>query len=269
MSIIRHADFPSRYVPPRHIDVWLPPGYEAEQERLYPVLYMHDGQNCFMPEDSSYGVAWEAQNALARLIAAGEAAPAIIVAIWNDGERRLWEYCPARPFLSARGLREVEVLPGFIGRLESDIYLAFIVEELKPFIDARYRTKSNGRHTFLMGSSMGGLISLYALCEYPEISSAAACLSTHWPAVEEVILPYLRERLPDPATHRIYFDHGDAELDAAYGPLQRRVDEVMTGRGYTEEVNWVTRVFSGAGHFESYWQERVHIPLRILLGAHQ
>lgn len=264
--MIRHADFPSRHVPPRHIDVWLPPGYEAESERRYPVLYMQDGQNCFAPEDSGYGVAWEAQIALARLIAAGEAGPAIIAGIWNDGERRLWEYCPERPFLSADGVREVEVLDGFVGRPRSDAYLAFMVEELKPFIDACYRTESDASHTFLMGSSMGGLISLYALCEYPAVFGGAACLSTHWPAVAGVIRPYLRERLPDPATHRLYFDHGDMELDAAYEPLQRPVDEMMLERGYTEGENWITRVFPGTGHFESYWRARVHIPLRFLLG---
>jgi predicted alpha/beta superfamily hydrolase len=263
-EMIRHANFPSRHVPPRHVDVWLPPGYEINAGRRYSVLYMHDGQNCFSPEDSAYGVAWEAQNALARLIAAGEAEPAIIAGIWNIAERRHLEYCPRRPFpvISAEG---VEILPGLTGVPQSDAYLAFVVMELKPFIDAQYRTMPDREHTFLMGSSMGGLISLYALCEYPDVFGAAACVSTHWPAVEGVIVPYLRAHLPDPASHRIYFDHGTAELDAAYGALQQLVDEVMVACGYVKGFNWETREFPGAGHFEADWQARVHIPLRFLL----
>jgi predicted alpha/beta superfamily hydrolase len=245
--------------------VWLPPGYNADPARRYPVLYMHDGQNCFVPEDSSFGVAWEVQNALARLIAAEEASPVIIVGVWNIPERRHLEYCPRRPFL-AMPAEGIEILPGLIGVPNSDAYLAFVVTELKLFIDAQYRTMPDCEHTFLMGSSMGGLISLYALCEYPAVFGGAGCVSTHWPIVAGIIMPYLREYLPDPATHRLYFDYGTEALDALYRPHQLLVDEVVASTGYTQGRNWVTREFPGAGHFEADWQARVHIPLRFLLG---
>ena len=94
--MIRHENFPSRHVPPRHVEVWLPPGYDAGHDR-YPVLTMHDGQNCFHAADCAYGAAWEVQHALARLIAAGEARPAIIVGVWTIPARRVLEYRPARP----------------------------------------------------------------------------------------------------------------------------------------------------------------------------
>jgi pimeloyl-ACP methyl ester carboxylesterase len=114
---------------------------------------------------------------------------------------------------------------------------------------------------------MGGLISLYAICEYPEVFGGAGCVSTHWPAVEGVIAPYLVENLPDPATHRLYFDYGTDTLDALYQPTQFLVDEVVAGAGYTRDVNWVTRKFPGAAHDERSWAQRVSIPLRFLLGA--
>lgn len=262
----RYENSPSRHIAPRHVDVWLPPDYGTNSGRRYPVLYMHDGQNCFDPADSSFGVAWEVQRALERLIDEGVAQPAIIVGIWNVGLLRSQEYRPARPFLWLSETAQQKVTEGLGGRPMSDAYLAFIVEELKPFIDGHYRTLPDRFHTSLIGSSMGGLISLYALCEYPEIFGAAACVSTHWPAVEGVIVPYLREHLPDPATHRIYFDYGTETIDALYRPSQRLVDELMASAGYMEGVNWITREFPGAGHFEADWQQRVQIPLTFLLG---
>jgi predicted alpha/beta superfamily hydrolase len=264
--MIRLENFSSRHVSSRHVDVWLPPGYEAEPARRYPVLYMHDGQNCFVHEDAAYGVTWQVQDVLMNTIAAGEAGPAIIVGIWNSGETRVIEYRPARPFRHLSDQAREKVLRRMGGAPRSDAYLAFIVEEVKPLIDVRFRTLPGQAHTFVMGSSMGGLISLYALCEYPDVFGGVACLSTHWPAVEGVIVPYLRERLPDPASHRLYCDHGTVTIDNLYQPTQLLVDEAVSAAGYSAGVNWISRVFPGAGHFETDWHERVHVPLRFLLG---
>jgi predicted alpha/beta superfamily hydrolase len=264
--MIRHENFPSNHVPPRHVDVWLPPGYDAGNER-YPVLYIHDGQNCFDAADCGFGVAWDVQHALTRLLAAGEARPAIIVGAWclPTSEQRVREYCPAKPF---QGVSAAEPNPAaalFAGPPQSDAYLTFLVSELKPFIDATYRTLPGHADTFVMGSSMGGLVSLYAICEYPDVFGGAGCVSTHWPAVEGVILPYLRDNLPDPATHRLYFDYGTAGLDAAYPPLQAQVDPLLAAAGYARGENWQTMAFPGADHNEIAWQARVHIPLQFLL----
>lgn len=264
--MLRYENFPSRHVPPRHVDVWLPPDYMLNMTRRYPVLYMHDGQNCFASEDCAFGVAWEVQNALGALIDAGESGPAIIVGVWNVEEWRYPEYRPARPFLALSEQARQKVTAGLGGMPRSDSYLAFLVSELKPFMDANYRTRAERDGTFIMGSSMGGLISLYAICEYPEVFGGAACVSTHWPAVEGVIVSYLRRYLPHPATHRLYFDFGTDSLDALYRPLQQQVDDLMSAAGYSQGANWMTREFPGAGHFELDWQVRVHIPLRFLLG---
>lgn len=264
--MIRVENFPSCHVAPRHVDIWLPPGYEAEPERRYPVLYMQDGQNGFVDEDASFGVAWQLQKVLAGLNAAGETRPAIVAGIWSIADWRLADYRPARPFLYLSAGARARVQAGMGGPPRSDAYLAFIVEELKPFIDARYRALPGREDTVMLGSSMGGLISLYAVCEYPDVFGGAACISSHWPAVEGVIAPYLRDRLPDPATHRLYFDHGTHTIDALYQPMQTVVDEAMAAAGYTAGVNWISHRFPGAGHCEADWRKRVHIPLCFLLG---
>jgi predicted alpha/beta superfamily hydrolase len=119
---------------------------------------------------------------------------------------------------------------------------------------------------------MGGLISLYAICEYPEVFGAAACISTHWPgifAVENNPIPdafyaYMRKKLPNPKSNRIYFDYGDQTLDALYPPLQKMADSVMVEKGFTSD-NWQTKFFPGKNHSEEAWAERLSIPMEFLL----
>jgi predicted alpha/beta superfamily hydrolase len=116
-----------------------------------------------------------------------------------------------------------------------------------------------------MGSSMGGLISLYALCEYPDVFGGAACLSTAWTVAAGVAAHDLEASLPDPETHRIYFDYGNETKDGNYEPLQRMVDIQMKAAGYTEGENWVTKSFPGEEHSERAWRKRVDQPLQFLL----
>ena len=141
------------------------------------------------------------------------------------------------------------------------------MEELKPAIDARFRTLPDQPNTFVMGSSMGGLISLYAIEQYPKVFGGAGCLSTHWIAGENLLVDYLGARLPAPARHRLYFDFGTITLDAAYEPFQIRMDAWLEKAGYVREQNWTTLKFEGAAHTEAAWRARVHLPLRFLLGG--
>lgn len=262
--LLRHERFPSRFVAARNVDVWLPPGYARKRRARFPVVYMHDGQNLFDPKTSYAGVDWGVDEALTRLIAQGVVREAIVVGVWNT-PRRFAEYMPQKA-VAARGAGVTEGAQAEAGgEIVSDDYLRFLVRELKPFIDSRYRTRRGAADTFIMGSSMGGLISAYAVAEYPRVFGGAGCVSTHWPAAGGAAVEYLRTRLPDPRTHKFYFDHGTETLDSQYEPFQKRVDGAMLRAGYTEGVNWVTRKFEGDEHSERSWRGRVDIPLVFFL----
>jgi len=263
-TLLRHAAMPSRNVAARDVDVWLPPSYGKDPAKRYPVLYMQDGQNVFDPATSYGGVDWGVDETMTRLIDAGEVREAIVVAVWSSPKRRE-EYMPQR---AVQGDVSFNV-PGAEGARREDIisdrYLAFLVEELKPFIDARYRTLPDRADTYIMGSSMGGLVSQYAMSRYPGVYGGAGCVSTHWPAGDGIALEDFATHLPDPATHKYYFDFGTATLDASYEPYQRRADEMLRKAGYVEGLNWITRKFEGAEHSEKAWRLRVDEPLQFLL----
>ncbi len=264
-SLLRYEDFPSGRVPSRHIDIWLPPGYDEGLGR-YPVLYMHDGQNLFLPGYSYGGIPWGVDQVVARLMAEGKLRGVIVVGVWNAGANRWGEYLPQKPAETPEGrafmVRFADRLPGAV---YSDSYLEFLVAELKPFIDATFRTLPGQPHTFVMGSSMGGLISLYALCKYPQVFGGAGCLSTHWVAGENQMVDYFGAALPRPGAHKLYFDYGTETADAAYEPFQLRMDDHLRRAAFTPRQDWLTLKFEGAEHSERSWHERVHIPLEFLL----
>lgn len=262
--IKHHPQFPSRQVEPRNVDVWLPPDYTTSN-RQYPVLYVHDGQNAFDPATAYGGVDWGIDETMTRLIAEKRVKPAIVVAIWHS-PARFQEYMPRKALGSdsmlATGIPDMAVLPGPV---MSDRYLRFITTELKPFIDRTYRTRPNRESTFIMGSGMGGLISLYAISELPGLFGGAACLSTHWPAGNGATVEYFRSHVPRRGDHRLYFDRGTATLDTLYAAWQSQVDAILRGARYREGEHFMSRVFEGAEHSERAWRARVQEPLLFLL----
>jgi enterochelin esterase-like enzyme len=270
----------SKFTDPRRVVVWLPPTYRSNGQR-HAVLYMHDGQNLFDKATAGYGMEWEVDEHLSRLIAEKKVRPTIVVGIWNT-PKRLREYVPSKAFahLPPEYMERVRGLYG--GDPLSDGYLKFIVHELKPRIDRDYRVKRDRRNTAIMGSSMGALISLYAVNEYANVFGGAGMVSTHWPlfipaegkkdisdaeyeVVSSAFERYLAPALPDPSTHRLYFDHGSETLDAIYARYQKRVDAIVERRGYRRGRNWISRNFPGQAHNEISWASRVDIPLQFLL----
>jgi predicted alpha/beta superfamily hydrolase len=269
--IERLADFPSHYVATRNVDVWLPDGYGPGKR--YAVVYMMDGQMLFDATTTWNKQAWGVDAALGALLAAGRVRDAIIVGVWNDPKLRHAEYFPQKslPFLPP-AVRQQFVREALHGRPLADRYLRFLVRELKPAIDARFRTDPRQESTFILGSSMGGIISLYALSEYPAVFGGAACLSTHWIGTfsENASLPlaaftYFQSHLPDPGSHRIYMDRGTQELDALYSAAQPFADVLIRERGYTD-ATFMSRIYAGAGHNEKDWGARLDVPLLFLLG---
>lgn len=277
-KIERIGNFRSEYVTPRNIDVWLPDGYSGAKK--YPVLYMHDGQMLYDADISWNKQAWNIDDVAIELVKTGKVKDFIVVGIWNGGQTRHRDYFPQKPFEQMSKTEKDTVVAQLqrAGRTkeifepQSDKYLKFIVKELKPFIDKKYSVYTGKEHTFIAGSSMGGLISIYAVCEYPGVFGGAACLSTHWVGtftkdnnpVPEAMIGYLGRKLPKPKSHKIYFDCGDQTLDALYPPLQRKVDSVMVLKGYSNE-NRMTRYFAGEDHSEKSWSKRLNIPLEFLL----
>lgn len=260
-----YPDFPSAIVTPRTVSVWLPDGY-TEGEPC-DVLFMHDGQMLFDSTATWNHQEWQVDEILSRLIAGQTIRRAIVVAI-NNTPDRLQEYFPDK---ACQGLKVIEE-----SALGGDKYLKFIVEEVKPFVDERYRPLTDREHTFLIGSSMGGLISLYGLCEYPEVFGGAACLSTHLSmahlkaskdteALAEGFLRYVSCHLPAPNGARIYMDHGTEGIDAAYGPWQERLDAVFREGGW-DDSHYKSLVFQGHEHNETCWASRLQEPVSFLLG---
>ncbi len=256
---------------PRDVWVWVPPTYQEKPDERFPVIYMQDGQNLFYSEKAYSQVTWGIAETIAKLSGWGFIQPVIVVGIDNT-DNRPGDYLPTRPFMSPEGQAFIASLPEEVRKdienfdFIADQYLKLMVEIIKPIVDRDFRTKPDLSHTIVMGSSMGALISLYALIEYPAVFGRAGCLSIHWPMVEMVILPYLNKYLPEPGQHKFYFDYGSEGFDADYGPCQAAVDEIGQGRGYELGRDWLTRFFPGADHHESAWRSRLHIPLRFFLG---
>jgi enterochelin esterase-like enzyme len=278
-KLVRVENFASQFVKPRNVDIWLPDKYSFR--RKYAVIYMHDGQMLFDSTTTWNKQEWQVDEVIGKLLNQGKISNCIVIGVWNTDLRHS-EYFPQKPFKSlpasfqdsllARGARKET--PGlFPSGVQSDNYLKFLVRELKPYIDKTYSTKPEPENTFVAGSSMGGLISMYAICEYPNVFGGAACLSTHWPGilneennpVPNTFVKYLQAKLPAPDSHKFYFDFGTEALDSLYEPLQQKVDGVMKKRGYSPE-NWMTVKFEGEGHNEKAWANRLEVPVNFLLG---
>jgi predicted alpha/beta superfamily hydrolase len=277
-TIERIEDFHSNFIDNRRIDIWLPENYSKEKK--YAVLYMQDGQMLFDPTTTWNKQAWEIDNTITQLASDKKIKECIVVGIWNGGKVRHATYFPQKAFelLSDLVKKNIEEKnKNYKTDTEkfqpnSDNYLKFLVKELKPYIDFTYSTNKDLSNTFIGGSSMGGLISLYAICEYPEVFGGAICMSTHWPGfsvlknnpVPLAFQNYLKNNLPNPKNHKIYFDFGDKTLDETYAEHQTAVDKIMTEKGFTS-TNWMTKFFEGDDHSEKSWNNRVHFPLEFML----
>ncbi|RZJ71220.1 alpha/beta hydrolase-fold protein [Flavobacterium sp.] len=269
----------SKLVEPRDVDVWLPPNYDAKQK--YPVLYMHDGQMLFDADMTWNKLSWEVDNVAGKLIESGAIRKFIVVGISNVPDFRFSDYFPQKPFESLPKKTQDSIYGLYFGekqmfnaKVNADNYLKFIVNELKPFIDKTFPTKTDAANTYIAGSSMGGLISLYAVCEYPKTFGGAACLSTHWIGATGVaqnpipgaFLNYLDKKLPKAENHKIYFDHGTEGIDANYGLTQKKVDAILQKHGYKMPTSFYSKVFPGDDHNEKAWSSRLEQPLGFLFG---
>ena len=277
-NVIRLDSFPTKSIKPRAVDVWIPVGYSPKKK--YSVIYMHDGQNLFDSNTTWNKQEWMADDIGMRLIDKQVVKDFIIIGIHNIPEIRFLDLYPKKTFnylpkkikdsifedSKKKGLNVTEA------SFKGDNYLKFIVEELKPYIDANFFTLKDAENTFIGGSSMGGLMSMYGICEYPDVFSGAICISTHWPGmypqdnnpIPDSFFAYLKENIPSPNSHKFYFDFGTETLDQYYPQYEETVNALFYDKGYSTE-NFKNLRFEGENHSELSWQKRFDIPLLFLL----
>jgi predicted alpha/beta superfamily hydrolase len=232
---------------PRHVSVWLPPGYALPENasRRYPVLYMHDGQNAFDPATAFLGREWHADEVATEAIRRGAMPPVIIVGIWNTPER-VSDYTPDEDLEEKRGDNKPQGRGG-----KGERYLRWIVEELKPFIDSNYRTQPGRETTAIMGSSLGGIISLAAAERNPEVFGCVAAVSPSLWWNKGSVIERWQKRTPDVC--RLWVDMGDREragltdalkrFEAAAQPTCRsRLHAEIVPGGRHDEPSWSARL---------------------------
>ncbi|MDR7122868.1 alpha/beta hydrolase-fold protein [Rheinheimera soli] len=217
----------------RQVRLYLPPGY-ATSDKRYPVLYMHDGQNLF-DEATAYAGEWGVDETLNELASAGQL-ELIVVAIDNGGEKRMTELNP--------------VDHAKFGKAEGKAYVEFIATTVKPYIDQHYRTSADVEHTAIMGSSLGGLISHYAILQFPQVFGKAGIFSpSYWITGEEV--RWFKNH-PAAKDARLYFYMGGKEGDSMVPDLQR-VYQAVLSQGHPAELTQYHLV-ADAEHNEAAWR---------------
>jgi enterochelin esterase-like enzyme len=250
-----HAGFTSKFLAgERDISVYVPPGYEENDGRRYPLLILQDGQNLFDPRTSYIpGKTWRVAEHADDAIAAGEVEPLVIAGVANAGERRLAEYTPTRDWKLGGG--------------EANQYALLLTRELLPFLQARYRLRAGADHTGLGGSSLGGLVSLWTGLRCADVFGRLAVMSPSVWWNHRYILGYLNDVAP--LLHRrprVWLDVGDQEgrrtltdADMLHARLRKQ--------GWRDGVDVHFEAVSGGRHDESSWAERVRPMLRFLFPA--
>jgi predicted alpha/beta superfamily hydrolase len=229
----------------RGLLVYLPPSYD-EADRRYPVIYMHDGQNLFDPATSFAGE-WAVDQTLEA--GSDEGLEAIVVAVPNMGSERTNEYSP---FLDDKA-----------GGGKGELYLRFLTETVKPLIDADFRTLAGREHTGIAGSSMGGLISLYAFFRYRHVFGFAGVMSAALWFANHSVLDWVK-RQPF-AGGRIYIDVGMREGQNTMDDVMQLRD-ILEAKGYRNLDDLLCVVDTAGDHSERAWARRLHRQLRFLLG---
>jgi predicted alpha/beta superfamily hydrolase len=227
----------------RDLIVFLPPGYEDEPNRRYPVLYMHDGQNLFDPETAYVkGNHWRLNDTARELIETGRLEPLIIVGVYHAGEKRIDEYTPSRDTKQKAG-----------GKANAS--LDALENEFKPFIDAQYRTHKGPQHTAVGGSSLGGLMALYAGLQSPEVFGRVIAMSPSVWWDRRYIVRLAKQTLPKPRLS-IWLDIGAKEGRNTLADV-RALRTVLESQGWIPGQDLFYSEIQDATHDETSWANRV------------
>ncbi len=226
----------------RDIIVWLPPSYDKNSKKHYPVLYMHDGQNLFDPYTAYTGYDWRVDEVADSLMKMKKMEEIIIVGIYNSPDR----------------------LPEYSDSPLGSAYMEFVAGVVKPLVDSLYRTKPGREHTGIIGSSLGGLSSLLFVWKRPDVFGMAGCLSSSFWYDDERTLKEVREYAGPKKHVRIYLDCGGREKELLSG--YKRMVEILKSKGFKKGKDLEYTLDSKGTHSEYYWAKRVWRPLMFMYG---
>lgn len=227
----------------RRAYIYLPDSYDREPEKRYPVMYMFDGHNVFFDEDATFGKSWGMNEFMQET---GKDFIIVGVECNQDGNARIVEYSP------------MDYENSFMGKIKGrgSVYMNWLIRTMKPYIDATYRTLPDRLNTMIAGSSMGGLMALYAVTCYNQVFQRAACLSPSlWVAPDKVLELVARARIKDDTC--IYMDYGALELPnhAASAEALISISHLLL----TKQVNLTFRIVPGGTHSEASWERQIPI----------
>jgi len=259
-NIRRHRAFPSKILGNRRdVLVYLPPGYSRFSRKRYPVLYLQDGQNVFDAATSFAGIEWGLDETAQRLIQQKLIEPLIIVAVANTGDDRIHEYAPTPGVIEAKAKRKKR------SRGLARFYGQFLIEELKPYIDKKYRTQREAEFTGIGGSSLGGLATLAIGLLFPVVFSRLIVMS---PSIwwDDFVVYRLVDSIEQKPPLKIWLDTGTSEP----GWEQARVlRDRLVEKGWRLNVDLNYFEAQGANHSEAAWAARVEPALRFLFPSAQ
>ncbi len=248
----KHDRFRSRFLRnQRDLIVYLPPGYDEQPWRRFPVLYLHDGQNLFDRATAFGGQDWNVHGAADRLIHGGTVEPLIIVGIYNTGRSRIHEYTPTKT--------------PKLGGGRADRYGKFLLQEVMPFIQREYRAQGEPSSTGIGGSSLGGLVSLYFGLKYPQTFSKIAALSPSVWWNQRMILRFAAAATPQPRP-RIWLDIGTKEGPRIVPDVEQFRD-VLVKKGWRQGEDLHYERVEGGEHNELAWSQRIGRVLEFLYPA--
>jgi predicted alpha/beta superfamily hydrolase len=242
-SVKYHRGLKGEGIRDRDLIIWLPPGYEKDRNRRYPVIYMQDGQNLFDPLTSSFGVDWRMDETCDSLIRNGIIRPVIVAGIYNTGNRM------------------AEYTPGKIG----DDYMNFIIKTVKPMVDSCYRTLPDRRHTFVGGSSAGGTISFMLAWEHSEIFSKAFCLSPAFKVQNIDVIKNVNSYTGKKKKVEFYIDNGGKGLEERLQPGVDAMVKELEMKGYRRGKDLFLISAPEAEHNEAAWAKRMPEALKLML----
>jgi predicted alpha/beta superfamily hydrolase len=249
----------------RTVELWAP------QEPSSHLLVAHDGQNVFDGKSSTHrGKTWEmAQHSFKVSYEAG-IVPPVIIAIWHSSSKadpmgRAKDLSPQRFFQEDVPVNLPNISKSDLELLRGDQYLESIFGIYVPQLLEMLQLEIAASNTALIGSSMGGLSTLYAAHKHPDKFKTALALSPHWVIGGDSLVNRTVAELPQPGSHKVWMSRGTKALDAEYEPFQDLADGLMLQKGYRKDIDFVSKVYKKTGHNEASWASYLDQPLRFWL----